>query len=133
MKGTIILLSLILVPSLLTAQDSKTYGEGVMLWGAYDIMEQKVIGDLEKKADVISIEKVEGNYIIKCRDKGLFKITLTKLQGLDEDGKFTDNYGTVYYVKDYLDTKYKVLDMVSSKPLPDVPPNIFMTLQIYIK
>lgn len=113
-------------------QNSQNYGEGILLWGGFDIVNQEVVGELTKKADIISFNRTPNEYILYCRDsKGLFKQKFIKLQGINEEGKYTDENGTVYYIKDLLDTPVKALDIVCSKSLPDV--SFFMILRVLIK
>ena len=116
------------------AQNSENFGEGVLLWGGFDILKQQVVGELGKKADVISLVKSNDEYTLFAKDKnGRFKITFKKLKGFDEEGKYVDENGDVYYIKDLLNTSVKAFDAINTRPLPDMPPNIFMILRVLIK
>lgn len=116
-------------------QEIKSYEEGVLLWGGFDIIKQEVVGELGKKADIIRLEKSKDKYTIygKDLDGSLVKVSFKKLKGFNEEGKYVDENGDVYYIKDLLDTPVKTFDAVNTRPLPDIPPNIFMILRVYIK
>lgn len=134
MKKTIVFLFIFGFLSSSFAQNSEIFGEGVLLWGGFDILKQEVVGELGKKADVIRLEKSKDEYTLFCKDKkGRFKITFKKLRGFDEEGKYVDEYGNVYYIKDLLDTPVKAFDAVNTSLLPDMPPNTFMILRVLIK
>ena len=134
-----LLISILFILGLSTnsfAQNSENFGKGVLLWGGFDILKQEVVGELGKKAYLINLLKTENSYTLFCRDKNngdLFKITFKKLNGFNEDGKYVDNNGDVYYIKDLLNTSVKAFDAVCSKPLPNLSPNIFMILRVYIE
>ena len=114
-------------------EQEKKYGSGVLLWGVFDIIKREVYGELSKKANVIKLVKSGDDYIIYTKnDDGKFKNHFKKTKGFDEKGKYVDEYGNIYYIKDLLDSSVMALDIIGTTPLPKFNGDKYIILRVLL-
>lgn len=129
MKQSFLVLIAIFCISSIKAQ-SKEYEQGVLLLVTYNL-ETKQEENSEKYADIIKLTKSKDSYNIYCKDqKGHFKISFAKLDG---EMTYIDDNGDIFFVKDLLDSKWKALDALNSKEVPNIDSKYRMMLRVLIE
>lgn len=111
---------------------AQNYGNGRVDWGTYDMSKNEKDMNLERIANLESIEKTPNKYTITYESKNgeIKKVVFTKIK--NKKDLYSDN-GTarylssdyrIYRVFDYLDsldTKKKGLLFIALDKLPDIP------------
>lgn len=144
MKNTIFLILILFINvSVSISQTEKTYGEGVFIWSAYDLIENKIAGDGkgEVAATVTKIVKyIENNKPVayhihmvnkKSLEKSTYKLIKDPTAEIDVTFINLEDDNHVFLVKDMLDSN-KYLELLSTKELPDVSNKYRMLIQVIL-
>lgn len=132
MKYTLVFLLVILTTKLF----SQEYKEGILLVMSFDINTEKPVPNKEEKfANISKLTKKANKYeIYGTKKHGNLKMILTKRNPLDsKDFEYTDQHGSIYLIKDILDTPAKAMDILSLERVKGLPENHFVLLRVLIR